>query len=331
MIDLAYVLRSAWRISWRHKRLWLLGFVASLGLAGTRLGVTSRGVWEQAARELPPDLGQAVLRFLDSPYFTVVVVGFGLIALLISVGLAMLSSVGRAALVAQVQVAEERGAVSVRAGWKVGRQHLWPVFLLRLVLGIPTLLATVAGATLVVLWTVPALMGSYWPGGNLAAQASAQLVALVCLVPTMGLLLLVSIPLNVLLRLAVRACTLEGLGVRESVRRAADSARKHRGATVLLWLVQLGVTVGAVVLLGLPLVFGVAALSFGALAVGVISLLWSIGLTALVGLVGWLGAAAVAGVVEVFVSALWTLAYREMHGLGLTGEAGAAVEQTALA
>ena len=323
MINLAYVLRRSRRVSWRHKRLWLLGFVTNLGIAGTRLGVASRSVWERAARELPPDLARAVLRFLNSPYFTVVVVALGLLVVLAGIGLMLLSSVGRAALVGQVQTAEERGAVALRAGWREAKLHLWPVFLLRLLLGIPTMLATVAGGIITLLWTLPALTGRAWPDGDLVAQATTRVAALVCLVPAIGLLLLASVPLGLLRRLALRAYVLEGLGVRQSIRRGVETARGHFGATLLLWLVQLGVTIGAAVLLGLPLAFGATALSLAALAVGFVSLLWSIGLTFLVGVLVWLAAAVVSGLVEVFVSAMWTLAYREMHGLGLIGESAA--------
>ena len=133
--------------------------------------------------------------------------------------------------------------------------------------------------------------------------------------------MLASIPLNVLLRLAVRARVIEGLGVRESMRRAWATARQHWGVVIVLWLVQVAGTVAALAVLGLPLLVGAVALSAAAIAVGLVSFLWSIGLTALVGLIGWLAGGAVGGVIETFVSAMWTLAYREMHGLGLTGEA----------
>jgi hypothetical protein len=39
-----------------------------------------------------------------------------------------------------------------------------------------------------------------------------------------------------------------------------------------------------------------------------------------IGLLVWLVGAAVTGVAETFSSAAWTLAYRDLTGLGLTGE-----------
>ncbi len=321
MIDLGYILQRARRVAWRHKTLWVFGFLASLGLAGLRLGVVSRNVWERAAQELPPDLARGVLDFLNSPWSTVAFVFIVLLVLAMSAGFMLLSSLARAAIVAQVQAAEERGSTGLRAGWEAGKLHAWPVLLLRLLLGIPTLLALLGGAVLALAWMLPALTGVRWPEGTLFAQVVPRLVASACLLPAIGLLLFASIPLGVLLRLAIPACVFEQRGVRESIRRAVETGRRHLGHTALLWLVQLIVTVVVAVVLGLPLALAAAALSVGALAVGFASLLWSIGLTFLIGLLVWLAAAAVRGVAEAYVSTMWTLAYREMHGLGLTGEA----------
>jgi hypothetical protein len=320
MIDLAYILRRAWRVWRRHKKLWPLGFVANLGIAGARLDFANRGVWERAARELPPDLARPVLRLLEVPYLIALLVVLGVILVLAGIGLTLLSTVARVALISQVQAAEERGAITLGAGWREAKRHLWPAFLLRLLLGLPTVLATIAGLALTLLWTVPSLTGRAWPGGGWGPQLTAQLVALFCLVPTIGFLLLVSVPLGVMRRLALRAYLLEGHSVHNSIRRAAETARGHWGATLLLWLVQFGLTTGAVVLFGLPLVVGAWVLSVAALGVGLVSLLWSIVLTFFVGVLVWLAGTAMSGVVKVFVSAMWTLAYREMHGLGLTGE-----------
>ena len=52
-MDLTYVLRRAWEITWHHKRLWLFGFLVSLGTVSARFS-TGSGRWEQLAQELPP-------------------------------------------------------------------------------------------------------------------------------------------------------------------------------------------------------------------------------------------------------------------------------------
>ncbi|UCC75806.1 MAG: hypothetical protein JSW37_09825, partial [Anaerolineales bacterium] len=105
MVQLSYVLRRAWKITWRHKALWLFGLLVSLGTVGTRASVGSGSRWERSTRELPPEVQRAIADFLSSPYFTVAVVVLALLTFTIGVGLALLSALGRAALVDQVRAA----------------------------------------------------------------------------------------------------------------------------------------------------------------------------------------------------------------------------------
>ena len=115
MIDLGYILRRAWEITRRHPVLWLFGFMISLGTMSARFG-TNSGRWERLARELPPEMQRAARGFLSSPYANAVIITLVLLGLVISMGLALLGSLGRAALVDQVQAVEERGVVSLRSG-----------------------------------------------------------------------------------------------------------------------------------------------------------------------------------------------------------------------
>jgi hypothetical protein len=56
------------------------------------------------------------------------------------------------------------------------------------------------------------------------------------------------------------------------------------------------------------------------LLTAIISPLLYIALTLIVGLLAWLVGSAANSVAETFLSAAWTLAYRELAGMGLTGE-----------
>ena len=78
--------------------------------------------------------------------FPVLVVFLVLLGLAVGVGLALLGTLGRAALVDQTQAAEDRGVVSLRDGWQAGQRHLWPVFFIRLLLGLPAGVVTLVGA-----------------------------------------------------------------------------------------------------------------------------------------------------------------------------------------
>jgi len=124
----------------------------------------------------------------------------------------------------------------------------------------------------------------------------------------------------VLQRLAVRACILEKRGVLGSLARAWALLREHIGPLALVWLGLLCIGIGVFLVIGLPLAFVMMSLSFVILLVAVFSPWLFAALMFLGWLAVWLVGAAVNGVVETFASAVWTLVYRELTGLGLTGE-----------
>jgi hypothetical protein len=318
VIDLGYILRRSWEITWGRKALWLFGFLVSLGTVSTRFSA-SGGRWERVTRELPPEMQHIVSDFLGSPYFAVAIVALVLLGLVLSVGLALFGALGRAALVDQVRAAEDLGTVELRSGWEVGKRHLWTVFLVRLLLGLPAGVVTLIGALPMV---VAALLvaGQDRPAVLLPGVFAIEVALFACLVPAICLAVLLSAPLSVLQRLAVRACVLEGRGVRESIARVWTMLRSHLGAVALVWLILLCGEVGVTIVVFLPLMVGMMAFVVISLLVMLFSPLVSVGLMLVVGISAWLLGAAVQSVVETFKSAMWTLAYRELTGLGLTGE-----------
>jgi hypothetical protein len=318
MMDLTYVLRRAWEITRRHKRLWLFGFLVSLGTVSARFS-TGSGRWEQLAQELPPDVQSAVSEFLSSPYFTVVMVFLVLLGLVVGVGLALLGALGRAALVGQVQAAEDHGAVSLRDGWQAGRRYLGPVFLIRLLLGLPAAVVALVGA-LPMLGVALLLSGQERPEVVVPGLLAVEFALFACFLPAVCLAVLLSVPFSLLQRLAVRTCVLQGCGVRQSIARAWTMLRAHLGALALVWLVLLGVGIGVMLVILLPLALMAMALVTAALLTVLVSPLLFAALALLIGGLAWLVGAAVNSVVETFSSAVWTLAYRDLVGLGLTGE-----------
>ena len=316
-MDLAYVLRRAWEITWRRTRLWLFGFLVSLGTVSARFSSSSR--WERLARELPPDVQPVVSDFLSGPYLPVVMVILVLLGLVVAVVLALLGALGRAALVAQVQAAEDRGTVSLRDGWQTGRRYLWPVFFIRLLLGLPLVVVTATGA-LPAFITALLIRGQERPAVVIPGLLGIEFALFGCLLPAVCLSVLLSVPFGMLQRLAVRTCILKGLGVRGSIVRAWRMLRERLGALALVWLILVSVSIGVMVVILLPLALVAMALVTTALLTVLVSPLLFAALVLLIGVLAWLVGAAVNGVVETFSSAVWTLAYRELSGLGLTGE-----------
>ena len=324
-MDLGYVLRRAWEVTWRHKVLWLFGFLVSLGIVGRRVGIGSGGRWEWPVRELPPEVQRAITDLLSSSTFTVVIAALVLLALAVGIGLALLGALGRAALVDQVQAAEEQGVASLGAGWQAGRRHLWMVFLIRLLLGLPVGVVVSTGV-LPVAGTGLMIARHTRPEVALPGVLVMPVVLFTCLVPAICVAALLSVPFGVLRRLAVRACVLEGCGVRQSIVRAWAMLREQAGPLALVWLILFGAGIGVTIVVVLPL----ALVALSVVAVSVLAVftspILSVALVLIVGLLTWLVGAACNSVVETFSSAVWTLAYRELTGLGLTGEEAAPAE-----
>jgi len=336
-MDLGYVLHRAWQITRTHKALWLFGFALSLSIAGRRIAPCGSSGWEQSLRGLPTEVQRTIADFSRGPYFVAAMVALILLGIILGTGLALLSALGRAAMVSQVHAAEDRDLVDLRAGWEAGKRHLWSVFLIRLLLGLPAAAVALIGA-------LPSMGTGLIAGHQARPEAmipgvvASMTTLLTCLLPGVCLASLLSIPLGVLQRLAVRACMLEGCGVRASIHRAWNILREDTGPVSLLWLTLAGIGIGMTVAFGLPLILlaiplwaiiTLAAffspLLFVPLISNSVSLLpisstVSLALTAMMGLSVWLVGAGINGVVETFLSASWTLAYRELVGLGLTGE-----------
>ena len=324
-MDVGYALRRAWEISWRHKVLWLPGFLVGLGTVGVRAGVGCGVRWDWPVRALPPDAQRMISELRSGPYFTVALVTLALLVLGLGVGLALLGALGRASLVDQVRAAEERGAVDLRAGWQMGGRHLWPVFFIRLLLGVPAGVVALAGLFPVAGTTI-LIAGQDRPEVVIPGVLTLPISILACLFPAVCLAALLTAPLGVLRRLAVRACVLEGIGVQQSVIRAWAMLRDHLGPLTLVWLALLGVGIGMTIVISLPLALVAVSLAAVALLTVFVSPLPGSALVLVTGTVVYLVGAAFSGVVEAFGSAVWTLAYRELTGSGLTGEEAAWTE-----
>jgi hypothetical protein len=317
-MELGYILRRAWRITWEHKILLIFGILVSMGMVGMRLGLSS-GQWEAAVQELPPGLQQPIVDLMHGPYAAAVAVALTVLGFIVGFGLSLLSVLGRVGLVHQVRAVEEYGVAVLKGGWLAGKQHLWQAFFVRLLLALPAGIVVFVGALpAAVAWLLT--VGQERLDAQVFGVLTTGALGLICLGPAVFLSLLLSIPISVLQRLAVRACVLEKLGVRASIARAWGMLRENLGWLALVWLILLLISAGVVIVVGLPLVVVWWLLFSTAWLAMFFSPLFSVALVLLLGLAAWLVASAIGGVLETFSSAAWTLAYRELTGMGRTGE-----------
>jgi hypothetical protein len=317
-VELGYILRRAWRITWEHRLLWIFGCLVSLVAMGTHIGV-SGSQWELAVQELPPEAQQPITNLLDSPHFAIVAVVFSVLGFIVSVGLLLVGSLGRAGLVHQTRAAEDYGVIVLKGGWLAAKRHLWQVFVIRLLIGLP------AGVVLLI-GLLPAIIARLYFLNQEQSEIAILggitegLLRITCFTPAACASGLLSIPIGVMQRLAARACVLEKLDVRASIIRAWEILREHWGGLTLMWLALLGVGIVAVLVILLPFALLWVLLWAVARLMVYYSSLLSLGLTLAVGLLMWLAGVVGGGVAETFFSATWTLAYRDLTGIGRTGE-----------
>jgi hypothetical protein len=312
-MDYSYVLGRAWQTVRQHKRLWLFGLCASLGSQAQLFLI-------QWSEDVPLYAPEQTTALYTGSRAVPAVVGSIVLALLIGLLAVMLGALGRAALVEQVNRTENGGAPTVRAGWAAARRCFWRVLLVRLLIGLPFLVLLAVG--LIPFLLSRALLALAYEIAPVLAALAATLGTLVaCAVPAACLGLFLAVPTYVLQRLAVRACVLQDLPVRASVARAWRLLREHLWSVALLWLI-LGVVTA---MIACVLFFSWYLMTVGAAAVFIavmalstpsVALAVTVGLTLLVWLVGW----GISGVEETFFSACWTVAYRELTGLGRTGD-----------
>ena len=309
-MDYGYILRRAWQITRQHKVLWLFGFLAALRSRMVNVG------W----RDLPPEAQRWVVEFASSSYFVPAVVGFVLLALLVGLGMMLLNALGKSALVEQVNRIENGGASTVRTGWEAGKLRARRVFLLVLLLNLPLFVIGGSGAILffLSLRSLPPYPESV---PDLLSTFEALGFGLLCFLPAACLSVLLWVPLSVIQRLAVRACVLEDRPVWSSIARGWEVLRGNFGVVAALWLILFVVGIGLFFfVVGVPL--GVLAIAFltPLLLLRISASSVALGVALGVTVFFWLVGAAVNGVVETFISASWTLAYRQLTGLGRTGE-----------
>ncbi len=253
--------------------------------------------------------------------------GVLLITLLLS---ATIRYASEAALIRMVSETEESGEkMSVRRGLRQGfSRTAWRLFLIDLALEVPVALA------LTVLFGLALSPMLLWLTGSEAAGVAGTIFGTGLLVLFVLTALLVWVGLSLLLPLSRRACAVDGLGVRASIRRAAGLVKASVGDVAAIWFTWVGVELAwkvalivVVILLSpvllLALVAGVVAGGLVALPVGgILSLFWGGAGPWVVGAIVGLPilflalstpVAFVRGLVEVFLSGLWTLAYRALR------------------
>jgi hypothetical protein len=359
-MDYTKVLKRAWHIMRDYRAVWIFGIVLALTTVswGTALWLRGAGQdndrvlidWELSTKDqqwlernlgihlprtfvltradleergifvLGDDLPERVARALPTIAKVLVTVA---IVLLIAFPLARY--VAEAVLMRMVDEYEETEKThsvgeGLRLGWTIAA---WRLFCIDVV-------AFTALMTVTCLLFVPALVPVLMViDGQLSAILIGSTVALSLVLLGAALVIIAWTAGTLCVRLARRACVLDGLGVIESLRQGYSTMRLRAREVAPVWLAMVGVELiypfliapVVIVLLGAGIVCGgLITLVVGTLARQIMALATAWVMAGALGAMSFLlvlmvPLAILGGLREVFQSSTWTLAYRELRAL----------------
>lgn len=304
-MDYFEILKRAWKVTWKYKALWVLGFFVGAGGGGGGNGGSSGSNFSTGSGDTSGS-GQALAdawvqaeRWMVEHVVLIAVVA----AVLVLLGFVMwaLSIAARGGLIHLVNEAEQNRDVRLGKGWSVGFSFWGRNFMIGLVLGLPLLLI-VLGMSAVIL--VPLISAA---GSASDVAAAGGFTSLCCGIPLLIVVIFVAaLFVSIISELAMRYAVLDDITFGQSISRAWSDLWAKRGVWVM-WLVMLlpGVAYGVVtavvsLVFILPAVFLLIAGKF----------LTAAALIVLVAFVLMLPGA----VYGTFVSSAWTIFFRQMTG-----------------
>ena len=296
------LIRDAFRITLHNRYLWFFGFFA--GGTGTNFfGNVPSGAgnfdfddFQRSGAGFTAQVGQGLSE-------TVLIIGIVVVVLLIALFFIALAIISQGALADSVAAIDRREGHRFGSAFSSGLGNFWRV------LGYYIVLFLVGLGLLVVIGIPVAIL----IGGTFAAtQATGVRVSVAVVVGIVAVLslIIVFIPLSIIGQYALRDVVVRRERIVGSVGSGYSLFRRNFGRSLLLWLIQLGLSIGVGIafilvalivglILALPaIVLGVAGSSTGAIIAGGIALVIFIPLFLVV-----------AGAIGTFSHAYWTLAF----------------------
>jgi hypothetical protein len=244
------LIRDAIRITWHNRYLWFFGFFVGLGSGGGGGGTGGRGgdFEEQNSAEIASVSAAAIQQGpFDNVLLIVALVVLVLVIFLVFFALYVVSQGGLTESVAAIERGETRRFSST---WRAGVSYFWRVLgQVLLFVGI------VLGLLLAVGIPVALLVWGAFVTDSTALRALAVVVAVLVVIV---LLIGIFIPLAIVRQFARRELVVRGVGVLGSVGSGYRLFRRTLGTSLLVWLIQLGLMLGA----GIALILALLVVGF---------------------------------------------------------------------
>ncbi len=288
-LDYGLLLRRAWDIIWAHKFLIVLGVLVALTSGGNASGTGYRfnggnfdqtmprdfqDIPEMPNLDIPRDLGLPVA--IGGALLVVIIV----LAIVVGLVVWVVATLARGGLIAGVDTIVDGGVSSFSQAFSAGLQKGWRLLGIGILPGIPGLIILLAGLGVVGFSLgLTQFLDVGWR--SLGTGALVLIGGLVCIVAPIALVL------GLLRTFAERACMLEDLGVFASYKRGWQVLSTNIGPVVILFLIQIGISIALGLLGALP-----------GIVMTLCCILWPVLLV-------------VQGAISAYFSTLWTLAWRE--------------------
>ncbi len=283
-MDYGKLFTRAWDIIWKYKFLILLGVLVALSGSSGSSGNQSRYLFEGGDipwNDMPrfdygspfQDLDLSILAILG-------LIALGVVLVVVGLALWVAGTISRGGLISAVNDIEldtpATFSSAFQAGWKKG----WRLLGIDLVPAIPGFALFIGGLAIFLSYGgFVEMMDGVWPYAGIGPFL--PLILLTCL------LLPIILFLSMMRTFAMRACVLEDLGVVASYRRGFEVLAGNLGTALILFLIQIAVSIGLFIVMILPGILMVLC-----------CLLWPVLIL-------------VQGAFSAYISTLWTLAWRE--------------------
>lgn len=290
------LITRSFTIVWRHRYIWLLAI-----LGGADVGTLSFN-GNTGLQTINPGRAQQVGQFLQQNLGLVVAII--LVLLVLALAWFLLSCVTTGALVRASAEHDAERPFGLRWAWRTGLGHFWSILGLKLLQILVVLAALVVVSVLILLGVL--LLAGNQPGGGVALVVAGVLFLL--------LLIPFGILAGIVFIIATRSVVLEQRRVGAALRRSLSLLQARFGRTLLVWLLQVALSIGAGIVLAVPvlILLGIAAgLTFGAAANGGATAAVAVGVP--FGLLLLVLLIVVAGVAGAYLSTYWTLAFRRLE------------------
>ncbi|MGD8464905.1 MAG: hypothetical protein PVI09_13645 [Anaerolineae bacterium] len=296
-MDYSKILHRAWDIIWRHKFLIILGVLVALGSSlgsstsgGTNLQFTGDTANTEFGVPLPESLSGTGM--WDSPvlpiWLLLFLAGMGVIVALV---LWVVSALARGGLIAGAAAGDSGRSTSFSQAWSAGWKRGWTLLGIGVLPAIPGLVLLLMGG-----------MGFWVYMSDASTRLGIPAVRNVAVI--LAMLACLAVPLVLVLELlralANRACMLEGLGVLDAYRRGIQVLIDNLGSALVLFLIQVAVTLVMFILLIVP-----------GICLALCCLFWPV-------------LVLLQGAVTAYFSTMWTVAWREWTGAARADESLAA-------